>query len=395
MANRALLTRSCIIALVITACADTGFAPENTNHAPRFAHQPPLEVLHDQQYTYNVAVTDDDGDVVVIGAPEHPTWLALDSVDMVLSGIAGEANIGDHPVKLTASDGHTITTLQFTVVVSPNLASLRFDGSWVPAGFWFGHDTLTYESDNFIVHSGFSRPEEREYVATVLEDCFVELQASLDITNHDEFEYPSTGTDIDVLTLKHQGNDVLWTGQSYRYGLIVHAPDSPRYATEGYTRPLYRQLLKHELMHVTEYLLIGTDGDYTSTEKWLHEGIATYLGGTPPNQVTRDHQVQAWQDAMRNFSGGGNPISIKTWSDFPNEFTADAEVLGEYYMFFELAVRYLVDPQGHGRSVVDIKNMYLDIRRGDSFTQAFQNRMGLSVSQYEEDFFEIMMQYLK
>ena len=33
--------------------------------------------------------------------------------------------------------------------------------------------------------------------------------------------------------------------------------------------------------------------------------------------------------------------------------------------------------------------------RGDSFTQAFENRMGLSVSQYEAGFFEIVMQYLE
>ncbi len=32
---------------------------------------------------------------------------------------------------------------------------------------------------------------------------------------------------------------------------------------------------------------------------------------------------------------------------------------------------------------------------GDSFTQAFENRMGQSVSQYEAGFFEIVMQYLE
>jgi hypothetical protein len=311
-----------------------------------------------------------------------------------LSGIPGADNIGGHPVKLTASDGRTTTILEFTVVVSPNLRSLRMDGSWVPVGFVFGHDGMPYESDNFVVFSGFSRQEERQYVAEVLEDCFIELGTSLGITSRDEFEYPSEGTDIDVLTLKHQGNNVLWTGQSYRYGLIVHAPDSPRYAAEGYTRSLYRQLLKHELMHVVEYLLIGTEGDYWSTEKWFHEGVATHLAGTPPNQVTHAAGVQAWRSDMSHFAGGGNPVSIKTWSDFPQEVAADAEILGRYYLYFELAVRYLVDPKGYGRNMTDIKDMYLDVRRGIAFTQAFENRMGLSVSQYEEDFFALIMEYL-
>ena len=94
--------------------------------------------------------------------------------------------------------------------------------------------------------------------------------------------------------------------------MIVHAPDSPRYAAEGYDRMLYRQLLKHELMHVAEYLLVGTDGDYRSTEKWLHEGIAMYLAGRPPNQITTAARLEAWQTAMSGYAGGGNPIRIKS-----------------------------------------------------------------------------------
>ncbi len=239
---------------------------------------------------------------------------------------------------------------------------LLYDGSWVQAGFPFGHDGMPYESDNFIVYSGYSAQEERRYVALELEECFVELKASLDVTNHDEFDYPSQQDRIDVLTLKQQGINVFWTGAAYRYGLVVHAPDSPRYVREGYTRSLYRQLLKHELTHVTEYLLVGTQGDQTWVEKWFHEGIATYLAGIPPNQVTQVAEVQTWLDEMSGLSGGGNPIAVKTVDHYPPEVRTDVAVLSKYYMFFELAVRYVFDPHGHGASVEDVKAMYLDIR---------------------------------
>jgi hypothetical protein len=64
-------------------------------------------------------------------------------------------------------------------------------------------------------------------------------------------------------------------------------------------------------------------------------------------------------------------------------------------MFFELAVRYVFDPHGHGASVEDVKAMYLDIRSGVPFAHAFEDRMGLSVSQYEQDFFELIVGYLE
>jgi hypothetical protein len=394
MARLARFTKSSLTLLVIAGCSDGAVAPEDTNHAPSFVSWPALDVFHDQQYNYDIVVADEDGDPVTVTASRYPTWLTFDSTALSLSGIPGVDNIGSHPVRLTASDSTTSTPLEFTIVVAPNLGSLQWEGSWSAAGLAFGHDGHPYRSDNFVVYSGFSITRERQYVAEELEDCFVELQAALNVTAGD-FQYPGTGTDIDVLTLRYQGNDVLWTGQSYRYGLVVHAPDSPRYVQEGYTRSLYRQLLKHELTHVTEYLLIGTAGDYTATEKWLHEGIATYLAGTPPNRIMFSHQVSAWQTAMSNFPGGGNPISIETWADFPEQFANDAQVLGQYYLLFDLAVRYLVDPNGLGRSVEDIKSIYLDIRNGDSFVVAFENRMGLSVDEYEATFFNLVMEYLK
>lgn len=161
--------------------------------------------------------------------------MTFDSVNLVLSGIAGSVNTGNHPVVITASDEVNTTTLAFTIVVLPNLGALHYAGSWIPIGFDFGHDGVPYITENFRVHSGFSRHEERQY---------------------------------------------------------------------------------------------------------------------------------------------------------------DADVLGDYYLFFELAVRYLVDPNGHGRSVLDIRDIYLDIRAGQRFTQAFESRMDLSVEEYEANFFTIMLEYL-
>jgi hypothetical protein len=391
MTIHAFAVGSLIATLLMTGCADT-FGNEQEL---RFEFEPPRQVYHDQEYRYEIVVSGGAGDSVVITAPTLPSWMTFDSVSRMLTGVAGSVNTGEHSVKLTASDGVNTTAITFTVSVKPNLHALQYGGSWIPIGFSFGHDGAPYESENFVVYSGFSHYEERQKVAEVLEECFVELDSALDVSSHEEYQYPEGRSRIDVLTLKHQGAEVLWTGQSYRYGMIVHSADSPRFVAEGYDRMLYRQLLKHELMHVVEYLLVGTEGDYRSTEKWLHEGIAMFLGGAPPNQIRSAARVQSWQTAMSGYIGGGNPIKIKTPASYPAAVAEDATVLNEYYLLFELAVRYLVDPNGLGRSVVDMKNLYLDIRRGDSFTKAFEGRLQLSVADYEANFFDLMRDYLR
>jgi hypothetical protein len=381
-------------AFLIPGCGDGVTELADRNHPPRFLNLPSYAVQHDREYVYAYDVHDEDGDTIVVTAPVLPRWLRLDPVARRLSGTAGPDAIGNHAVRLRAMDGQSTTDLDFTVTVNPDLAGLRYDGSWIPAGFYFGHDGTPVRSAHFNAYSGFSSPFERQYVADQLEDILAQLQTTLGIEGQDDFESPAGQMRIDVLTLRHQGNDAFWTGQSYRYGLIVHARDSPRYAAEGYTASLYRQLLGHELMHVVEYLLIGTDGHYSDTEKWFHEGIATYLAGPPPNRVTGAAQVQDWRNRMRDLAGQGNPLRVKTGSDYPPEVASDAGRVGEYYLYFELAVRYLLDPAGLGRKPADVRQMYLDIRNGVTFQDAFRDRMGLSVSDYESGFWEIMLAWL-
>lgn len=387
-------TVAACLALLSLACGDYSLTSAEHNSPPRIDR--PLDVIdHDQMYNEVIEAWDPDGDSVVLSAVTLPSWLDFDSLTLTLSGLAGGENIGHHRVELRAWDGKATGVLTFTIVVRLGTSSLQWDGSWTAAGFDFGHDGQPYQSDNFVVYSGFSSQEERQYVAEVLEGRFVDLKTSLGISSHDDFEYPSEDQHIDVLTLRYQGTDAFWTGQSYRYGLIVHAPDSPRYIEEGYTRSLYTQLLTHELMHVIEYLLIGTEGTYYDTEKWFHEGVAIYLAGPPPNQVRYTSQVEAWRLEMGDLAGGGNPVSVETWADFPQEIVDDATQIGRYYLFFELAFRYLVDPEGHGKTLSDVRNMYLDIREGLSFEETFENRMGMSVDYYETNFFDYIVEYLR
>jgi hypothetical protein len=57
---------------------------------------------------------------------------------------------------------------------------------------------------------------------------------------------------------------------------------------------------------------------------------------------------------------------------------------------FGLAVRYLLDDAGMGKSFADVKEMYLDMRKTSSFRESFEKFLGISVEYYEEHFFELI-----
>ena len=68
--------------------------------------------------------------------------------------------------------------------------------------------------------------------------------------------------------------------------------------------------------------------------------------------------------------------------------------IGEYYPMFRLAVRYLLDDAGQGKSFNDVKNMYIDMHSTVNFRSSFESYLGISVEYYENHFFELIATFL-
>jgi hypothetical protein len=54
----------------------------------------------------------------------------------------------------------------------------------------------------------------------------------------------------------------------------------------------------------------------------------------------------------------------------------------------------LLDSQDCGATWLDVKNIFLDMRQGLAFEQAFLNRLGMSLDYYENNFFTLILDYL-
>ena len=61
---------------------------------------------------------------------------------------------------------------------------------------------------------------------------------------------------------------------------------------------------------------------------------------------------------------------------------------------FHLAVEYMMDADGLGKSPQDARDLFLDMGEGATFSSAFENRMGIPLRDYEEQFFDLMNDYL-
>jgi hypothetical protein len=99
-------------------------------------------------------------------------------------------------------------------------------------------------------------------------------------------------------------------------------------------------------------------------------------------------------DSSYSLSGAGNPVKIHAWYDFPSQVQQEKSQ-GLWYPIFELAVRYILDNKGYGKSMTDIKNLFLDLRSTNSFSLSFERMTGTSLENFENNFFNLILPFLQ
>lgn len=264
-----------------------------------------------------------------------------------------------------------------------------YEGSWRRGWPNLGHDGNPYESNRFIVFSEAASLQARQQVAAVAEASLDAIMEKMDIDASDFTFLPSyEKPKIHILADYDQQAQ---SGLAYRDGVIVRAPDSPRYRAVGYTPESYRSLLQHEVFHVVEFLLIGDPTYQQANDVWLREGFASYAADI--HHVQTVEELDAWRERMQNVPGGGNPIGIHVWSNFPQSVIASNSTI-DYYRYFELAVRYLQDPIGLSRTVEDHKALFEDLGNGVPFGTAFQRHYGLQLNVFQAEYWDRIRAYL-
>jgi len=90
----------------------------NTNYPPRFTSSPANYVLQNEIFVYPILVNDNEGDTIKLSIEGLPKWLTYNPNSKLISGAAGNNDVGDYSFKIKASDGkmESVQMVVFTVI---------------------------------------------------------------------------------------------------------------------------------------------------------------------------------------------------------------------------------------------------------------------------------------
>ncbi|MEO9966519.1 MAG: hypothetical protein ABJF11_12055 [Reichenbachiella sp.] len=268
-----------------------------------------------------------------------------------------------------------------------NTTATKWRGSWTPRYPNLYHDGEPVEGENFIVYSDKSSQTWRKEVAVKAEESLSDIMTRFDLKSSDfDFVPLQDERKIHILTNYDQWNIAL----AYRDGIIIRSKDGPNFFGDHQT---WQYVFQHEITHVIEFLLIGTPSHSNSSSVWMREGFGNY--GARNHRIQSVEELEAWREKMKDVEGEGNPISIVGWSDFP-ESVVSGGTTGEYYGFFELGVRYILDEEkGNGTNIDNLKAYFEDIGDGVSYKAAFLKHFNMDADEFRDNYWTIMKEYLE
>lgn len=276
--------------------------------------------------------------------------------------------------------------------ISAEPAPSTIDGRWITGieyrdgqGQAIPHDGRVFESARFLTFSDGSSDEVKRRYAAMAEESLQELLAVFELRAAEDLGIYSDRPDTKIRIFCSKELEVRM--QAFPFGVVLYDENHPvwRWSWDPTHQENYRNTVKHELMHVVQfYLGAGTRGPWP--EDWFVDGIAEYISGGAFYHIDRWSQVEAWMADSRHL----NPITIRLLArDIPSGVDA-----GTYYPMFGLAVEYLMDEKGGGKTPLDVKAMLQEMGNGKDFRSAFAAHMGISVNHFRENFYDLIADFL-
>ena len=257
-------------------------------------------------------------------------------------------------------------------------------GSWYVRVPW-PHDGHPYESGRFVVYSDSASLNARREVADGAELLWTEILSEMSIDS-ELLSLPPGQEKVDIYAFKDRSPD--WAGKAYYGGLVISSPDRRSLLGLARTEPgRYESILKHELVHVMTLSLLDGHGS-PWVPVWFFEGLAEVMStGTGSGAIRgMDHF-----NYLTSKYGHLNPVLYKSDASVEGGPNAYSEY---HYPMRQLAVEYLFDDDGYGKSFTEATALLIDMAGGTQFDAAFADHMGATVADYEDQFFELMNDYL-
>lgn len=256
--------------------------------------------------------------------------------------------------------------------------------SWCNTVAPWPHDGNPFESEHFTIYSDGASRAALAQLAEIAEEVLTVLMTRFEIPSREMLLLPASQQTIHLYAYKYH-YQAEWGAQGFNAGMIIYSPDHPR-LTQYTERGHYTRLVTHELTHVVQNTLVGSNHAF-STHTWFEEGLAEVV-----SELDRDRTIWTEADLNRLVARFGelNPIAIRN-DQYPNIERVGVDY---FYPMFELTARYLLDDKGLGRLLPDFRDVFLAMREGTSFSSAFESVFGMSVDELQAGFFVRVRQFL-
>lgn len=250
------------------------------------------------------------------------------------------------------------------------------------------HDGRILETPDFLTFSDASSDDAKVVFAALAEESLHEILMAYGLSSPADLGIDTTDSSTKLRIYSNRTFQYDTLAYSFRFGFVAGGEDSGVYGSDAELR----QVVKHELAHVFAMLFATVGSDvhgFWLPDVWFAEGLAEHTAGGSREPIRTLQDVNAWRADPDHL----DPIHIRAWADFPSAVLERSNGF-EYYPMFDLAVRYLLDEAGLGKTYGDVRSMCEQIRAGDSFSHAFEANMGISVDDFEERFYGLIASYL-
>lgn len=305
---------------------DAGGNPSNTatvavtihplNDPPVIASTPALTIDEDAAYVYTITATDIDNGAPVIAAPTRPSWLTLtDNGDGTgrLSGTPTNADVGQHPVEIAATDNPGASAVQQFVITVVNVND---------APTFLGTPPTAATEDVPYTYNVSTTDLDGNPLTIVAQL----LPAWLNVTDHGNGTATVTGTPLNAYVGSHNVtlavSDAIAPAVLQAFTITVaNTNDAPVIATAPVLTAIQNILYN--------YIVTATDDDGDAIAisalvlpAWLqftdnHNGTAQ-LSGIPNNDAVGNHEVTV---RAQDGNGGANSqsftIAVANVNDLP------------------------------------------------------------------------------
>lgn len=246
------------------------------------------------------------------------------------------------------------------------------------------HDNRILETNHYLIFSDESNDDAKVRFGKIAEETFHEVLQAFHLQESEDVGIFVTLQQTKPTLFSNVNTSFPYGGFAFNTGYVYNALDSDTYSQNySYFEDFYRPDMKHETVHIFQFL-VGLDNlPNLWPDFWFSEGLAVYISNNRPPPSTLQ-EVDEW----RNIPENDNPIKVHEWQDYPSGGR-------RYYHMFGLAVGYLLDESGHGKTTTDVLDMYRYMASShNGFADAFERFMGMTLQYYEDNYWDLITNFL-